>query len=155
MNLQRSPNRWSCLITSAAMILDTNVEVLIEELGHDGSEILWPKLPDPQRRRSFHIQEIIDLAINRDVWLTPIEAQPMSLPSPRGIEQLGLPIAPYRVEMPSRRLNSYLKYRRAILIGQSIQGRPHSVAWDGQRVFDPIGEIVPIELFSLQTAWIV
>lgn len=58
MDHQRSPNRWSCLPTSLAMCLDVPVAELIAKLGHDGSEILWPELPEPTRRQGFHVEEL-------------------------------------------------------------------------------------------------
>ena len=58
MKIQKQPNRWSCLPTSFAMILDVDVNELIRKIGHDGSEILWPNLEEPYCRRAFHIEEI-------------------------------------------------------------------------------------------------
>lgn len=55
---QRSPNRWSCWPTSLAMCLDVPVAELLQKLGHDGSEILWPEQPEPLRRQGFHPEEL-------------------------------------------------------------------------------------------------
>jgi hypothetical protein len=50
-------NRWSCLPVSICMLLDIEYDVLINKLGHDGSEIIFPDLPEPEKRRAFHVEE--------------------------------------------------------------------------------------------------
>src|SRR5260221_108718 len=78
MNLQKQPNRWSCLPTAFAMVLDISVKEVITEIGHDGSEIVYPNLEEPKCRRAFHIQELIDFAISIGVSVVPIEPLPSS-----------------------------------------------------------------------------
>lgn len=58
MRLQKQPNCWSCLPTAVAILLDVDLKDVLDKLGHDGSEILFPDLPDPIGRRAFVIQEI-------------------------------------------------------------------------------------------------
>ena len=53
----------------AAMITP---EEMIKRIGHDGSEILWPNLPEPRCRRAFHLQECIN-AVQREFAVTPFE----------------------------------------------------------------------------------
>jgi hypothetical protein len=73
MKHQRKPNAWSCAITALAMTLDTPVSELIRELGHDGGEVIFPLLKEPQCWRGFHSQEIIRIAFKRGFAMTPIE----------------------------------------------------------------------------------
>jgi hypothetical protein len=78
--LQLKPNRWSCAITSLAMALRIPVAQLIEEIGHDGSEIVFD-LREPLCRRGFHSQELIFIALSHGFAVTPIEVCPMIKPS--------------------------------------------------------------------------
>lgn len=77
MLLQRRLNHGQCLAVSFAMALDIAVEDIFKELGHDGSLIWWPELPEPLCRRSFHIQELIEVALRRGYAVTPFELAPV------------------------------------------------------------------------------
>ena len=76
--LQLKPNQWSCSVTAFAMALRFPVQQLIEELGHDGSEIIFPDLPEPMCRRGFHAQELILAAWRHDFACTPLELFPQT-----------------------------------------------------------------------------
>jgi hypothetical protein len=76
---QIKPNRWSCLVTAFAMALDIPVAELIRLVGHDGSEIVNPELPEPGCRRGFHIQEMIEACWSQGHSVTPIEVFPQSM----------------------------------------------------------------------------
>jgi hypothetical protein len=76
MRMQTKPNRWSCAVTAFAIALDMPVAKLIERIGHDGSQIIWPDLPDPMRRRGFHSQELVEEALTCGYACTPIEISP-------------------------------------------------------------------------------
>lgn len=58
MQLLRQVNRWSCLPTALAMLADVSLEDVLDKIGHDGSEIIFPTLPEPLCRRSFTVEEI-------------------------------------------------------------------------------------------------
>jgi hypothetical protein len=58
MILQKSPNKWSCLPTAVAMAIGVPVESLIRDIGHDGSQIIFPELKDPFCRRGFDFTDI-------------------------------------------------------------------------------------------------
>lgn len=77
MILQRRLNHGQCLAVSFAMALGIPVQDIFDELGHDGSEILWPHLPEPQCRCSFHPQELIEIALRRGFAVTPFELAPV------------------------------------------------------------------------------
>jgi hypothetical protein len=69
LKLQRNPNAWSCTLAAYAMALNLELDQLISKIGHDGSQILWPHLPDPMCRRGFHPQEFNLIA--RDMGYHP------------------------------------------------------------------------------------
>ena len=79
--LQLKPNPWSCSITSLAMTLHVPVQQLVDDLGHDGSEIVFPELPEPMCRRGFHSQELIHLAWRYGFTVTPFELYPTIRPT--------------------------------------------------------------------------
>ncbi len=76
MRMQIKPNRWSCAVTAFAIALDMPVAKLIEDIGHDGGQIIWPDLNDPMRRRGFHSQELVEAVHTRGYHCTPIEISP-------------------------------------------------------------------------------
>jgi hypothetical protein len=111
------------------MALDISLEEALKLIGHDGSDIWWPELPEPLRRRSFHIQEMVDLAYRLGKAVIPIEASPTVCP------QLGGPVKP--VPMPDvLRIQQYMVGNVGVLTGMGVVGR-HAVAWDGSCVLDP------------------
>jgi len=73
---QIKPNAWSCSITALAMTLDIPVSEVITEIGHDGSEIIFPNMDEPMRRRGFHSQELVEIAWHHGYAMTPIEFFP-------------------------------------------------------------------------------
>src|SRR5262245_26456549 len=79
MKLQKQPNRWSCLPTAFATIADIPVDELITEIGHDGSEIIDSTRKDPFCRRSFHVQEIIDVLLERAIGVITMHIFPTIL----------------------------------------------------------------------------
>ena len=73
MRLLRKPERWMCLPASFAMVLDLPLADIFDEIGHDGSQIVWPDLPEPMCRRGFHPQELIHLCLNHGYAATRVE----------------------------------------------------------------------------------
>ena len=127
MELIRNRNSWSCIISAAAMVLDKHPDVIEECIGHDGSEIIFPEMRDPARRRGFHVQEIIDCAHVYGYAVTPIEALPISTPDM---------VHMYEVKFRKARFKCYLRSNIGIVTGRTrLWG--HAVAWDRQRAFDP------------------
>ena len=153
----RTPNAWSCLAASFATVLDLSVEKIVDLVGHDGSEILWPDLNEPKKRQSFHIQEMIDVAAQYGYSVTPFEAIPRS--RVKGQSSV------WNVEMKdgnAYRINRYLEHGRGVLTGVNLNGKPHAVAWDGELIHDPAGQFkdgvwqpysYEPHLFQLETFW--
>ena len=67
-----------------AMALDMPVADLLAAIGHDGSEIVFPSLPEPLCRRCFHVQELIQVALSRGLAVTPVELFPVLQPTEAG-----------------------------------------------------------------------
>jgi len=148
MQLIVQPNRWSCLPTSFAMALDCKVDELIEEIGHDGSEIIYPDASEPLNRRSFHTQELIDCAIKRFHAVVPIEIIPVSCNDVKG--EL------YDVKFQEGneiRIMKYLNRFDGVIVGRGIRsGLPHAVAWDSIdcAIKDPVGRCYRIDDFAVE-----
>ncbi len=63
MILRKQPNRWSCSLAAWCMATGIPFDVALLDIGHDGSEILNPDIPEPHGRRGFHTQELVELAL--------------------------------------------------------------------------------------------
>jgi hypothetical protein len=139
-------NRWSCLPTSFALVLKVPVQSIIDWIGHDGSEILWPDLPEPLKRRGFHIQELIDFCWMLKIAVTQFQAIPCS-GSKYSHES-------YQVPQKEGRISLALK-NQAVITGETLQGMPHAIGWDGHIVLDPGKKIVSIDEFLIETVWVI
>jgi hypothetical protein len=62
-----------CLPTAVAKATGTSVEEIYAFLGHDGSEKLWPELPEPYCFRAFHDREIADYCLSLGYSFTRLE----------------------------------------------------------------------------------
>lgn len=133
MKLIKQPS-GSCLIASVAMVLDIDIKILNEMIGHDGSAVVLPLLPEPARRRGHHLQEIIDCALKSGYAVTPIEVLPYSTPDGKSEYPIDFQID------NKERLFKYMRNSRGILTGLGSRWR-HAMAWDGKRVYDPRGYI--------------
>lgn len=135
MNLIKQPNKWSCLPTSFAMVLDISLEDIYNFLGHDGSEI-W--FDDPNPWRSFNIQEMISLSEAHGFWVMEIITKPAQQP-PNSQEFREV----YDLSEANRRINFYINKYSGVMILRI----PHAVAWnhEEQRIYDPRGDIHEVE----------
>lgn len=140
MQRQIQPNKWSCLPTAFAIALNLPVEEIIASIGHDGSEIIFPDLKEPYCRRSFHIQELIDMCMLKQVAVIPIEK---TLVSEAKDHQFTLTVK-------CNRFTNYLTNYSGVLTGiGKITKQPHAVAWDTRHVFDPNGYVYSIDNFTV------
>jgi hypothetical protein len=144
-----SPNRWSCVATSFAMVLDVPLETIIQIVKHDGSQKFWENLPEPRCRRGFHIQEMIDLCFLLGALVTPFQARPTSISD--GASCLRIPETFWS---PKERIERALKHP-GVIQGETFEGQQHAMAWDGQRLYDPGGKIVSLEMFQLEVFWLI
>ncbi len=116
----------NCLAIASAMALGLTYEELISRIGHDGQAIIFPDLSDPGKRQGFHIQEIIDVAINMGFAVIPIEALPYSTPDGQKT---------YAVNFKVKRFQDHLKNARGIITGMKKHWR-HAVYWNGNYAFE-------------------
>ncbi len=176
MKLQQQPNRWSCMPTALAMLLDRPVEMIINQIGHDGSDKIWPDKPEPNCYRGFNIQELIRVADSYGYALTPIYSEVIiDNTSQRDFRELGRYIregdlrreeleelyqkleASILTQSNEKALTYYMSRGNGLLIGLGSSGSPHAVAWDylTEGVFDPCGQILSMYQFTIHEFWMV
>jgi hypothetical protein len=118
-----------------AMALDMPIADLLATIGHDGSEIVFPNLPEPLCRRCFHVQELIQVALARGFAVTPVELFPVLQPAEAG---------PQKVVLYSdnnwRRFAETVRASRGVIDGTGAR-YGHVVAYDHGRIFDPKGSV--------------
>ena len=119
-----------------AMALDMPVADLLAAVGHDGSEIVFPSLPEPLCRRCFHIQELIQVALSRRLAVTPVELFPVLQPTEVG---------PFHktvlyTDNNWRRFEATIQISRGVIDGTGAR-LGHMVAYDHGRIFDPRGPV--------------
>lgn len=129
-----------CLLYSAAMALDLDVEDITTILGHDA-------LPP----NGVHIQEIQTIACRLGKHFYPVEVIPASLVgNPPTIHPL------YEIcgTEYSVRFMAMIHGTKGIMIGQNKKGNEHAVAYQDGVIFDPVGRKYPIGCFNVKEAWI-
>lgn len=143
MKLLQQPNRWSCVPTAFAMTANLTAEEFIFRLGHDGSEILWPSLEEPLKRKGFSINECLVAAIPKlYAYLPTISCY---CPGPNLPECI--------IRFKPDYIKHLIKGQVAILAG-TVSGHRHCVAWNGEKVFDPNGTIYGIDRFTIEQAYL-
>ena len=147
MILQQTKNAWSCLPTAFAIAFGCPVDNLIESIGHDGSEIVWPRYFEPMRRRGFHIQEIIHVLYQLGTTVTPIEAYSRLAPTesvqPRLIDNTEI-------------FERIVRTTRGVLTGATARCG-HAVAYDHGIICDPRGHVYRFSDnrdFTANCAWV-
>ncbi len=135
------PNRWSCLPTAWSYVIGWPLWALIKAIGHTGEEIRWPNLPEPNRRRGFHPQELIYLGDRFGFVTTTFEPIAM-LESPGGIG------GPVEIYFPFEKI---LHGSNGVLTGE-INSQRHAIAWVDGKVLDPSeGRLTTLDDFQIQT----
>lgn len=133
---QVKPYRWSCGVTAFAIAIDMPVNQFIREIGHDGSELICPSLPEPSGRRGFHEQECITVALNHGFACTLIEALPANLFS-NGHKQVVLfPHHETTLGGNRDRFTRQINTARGVLTGKARHTR-HAVAFDHGLIINP------------------
>lgn len=116
------------------MVLGITLNEMLTRIGHDGSEIIWPELPEPQRRRTFHIQECLAVALRLGFGTTELQFGPSLTPDGQRLHEVTPPID----------IRWLMSISTGVLYGRG-RVTNHVVAWDGQKVYDPNGTIYDIE----------
>ena len=130
MNLIVQPNRWSCLPTAFAMAIGITVEEMVNAIGHDGSKIIWPDLPEPRCRRGFHTQECIRVALLLGKSVTPVEYESRLAPGD---------VTPLTITN-HRWFSAYLTTSCGVVtgvVGQNGTAKGHALAYSYTLVADP------------------
>jgi hypothetical protein len=135
------------LPTAFAIAYGCPVENLIKSIGHDGSEIVWPRYFEPMRRRGFHIQEIIHVLYQLGTTVTAIEAYSRLAPTesvqPRLIDNTEI-------------FERIVRTTRGVLTGNTARCG-HAVAFDGGIICDPRGYVYRFDDnsdFTANCAWV-
>lgn len=145
MILQRQPNRWSCLLTSFSMVLEVEESTLIDKIGHDGSDILWPQLPEPHCRRSFSIHELIKVSYQFGFHVVPTAAKYFTMPD--------YDVEPKTFTTPKEHLDEIMRRHDGVITGWTKNKKRHAVAWNRELVFDPAGVKYSKEDFVIEVFW--
>lgn len=135
-DMMLQPNAWSCLPAAVAMAVGEKPRDVIEFIGHDGSEIIFPDLPEPQNRRGFHIGEMFWYLL--DMVYFPVLVEPY----------LHYEDSEYVIDQ-THKLEDLLSRKSGILLGHHETGSLHAAAWDRSYVWDPRGEKYPISEFGI------
>ena len=134
MKLQRSPISHTCLATSFAMVLGVDAQDLIDCIGSNPHEILWPQLEEPQCFRGHHIQELIDQCYLRGYSVTEIQAMPRF--GALGCTETHLL---FDQKQAMRRIQNRVSDNTCVITSET-----HAVACDGKIIYDPKGTMYPI-----------
>lgn len=146
---QRQPNNWSCLPTAFATATGVLVEDLIEAIGHDGSEIVFPKLPEPLCRRAFHPQECLNglYSLYESGLVGP---KYLFVPWSKEVYCQLDEVHSYVLKQSDRLFERLLAKHDGVIIGE-INNKLHAAAWNTkeQMAYDPNGFIYPISKYEI------
>ena len=140
----------SCVLYSAAMMLNEEPENLAKEIGHDGMERWWPDLPSPSCFRGVSVQEIQDVCFARGLGLVHIHAFPCIAPIVAPLEDKPL----FDMGRATERFLKMVHGKVGMFLGQAPSGVLHAVAWDGHKCFDPNGRMYGLSDFPVKEAWL-
>lgn len=151
--------RWECFPTAFAMLdlhedcgaigsLLLTPERVMKIIGHDGSAITHAGLPEPLKRRGFHIQEIIDVALYIGYAMTEIQHSPqiVSVPLKSTMEQTTMikPIQIKEGDDASRRFKRHIDTSQGILATRT-KLKSHAWAYEDGTIYDPDGDHPPMQ----------
>jgi hypothetical protein len=141
VKLQKKHERWQCAVTSFAMALDCPVVDLMLALGHDGSEIIYPDLPEPSNRHGHNIYELIQVALDMGYAVTPVPLKPAIVPACDRTREFVIG----NEKENSMRFVRNLLTSRGIIECYGPRG-PHVVAYDNGVICDPEGDVFPYSI---------
>lgn len=109
---------------AAAKVMGITTDELIADIGHDGSQIVFPELPEPMCRAGYHIQEIQDAAVRRHFAVITVEAHPVATPDGVNLRDV------FPEDKLRERMFWYMFYFNGIAVGQR-HGKPqwHYNVW--------------------------
>ncbi len=122
------------------MILDVPVKQLMEEIGHDGSEIVFSGAEEPRCRRGHHVQECIAQCLKRDYSVSRIELFPVLKPYEDSQRRFIVPRGPGDSNW-SYFIN-HINHSRGVMEG-SGKHCEHAVVYSYGTIIDPDGGSFP------------
>lgn len=153
LKVQKSPNAWSCLPTAFASALYVEVENLIAQIGHDGSEITHTGLPEPLRRRGFHPQECIEVCMRDGFAVTQIDMTPSALPADEYRQDYAKEtiFSTITGESALDRFERHLFNSGGVLDCRTRLGRGHALAYYGHVTYAMIADPATEEVFEYRS----
>jgi hypothetical protein len=142
MLIVEQPNVWSCLPAAFATVTGIPFETLLEKIGHDGSEIMFPDLKDPFRRQAFHHQELVRVLFELGWIVSTYEFELQAIIDEQHIRDIKYPDKEAYIKKVL--FNSF----GVICAIVKSTGKYHAVAWDGKQCYDPTGFIYPLSKYD-------
>lgn len=129
----KSPNTWSCIPAAFAMVSDFELDEIINEIGHDGSEVVFSN----GEHKGFCLAEVF-IAMHTLGFFC--------LEHPNLYEYVeGEEV--HRVE-----LNLGIPDTPCVMLGQvKSTGKLHAWAWDGTKCLDPTGFVYDLDYYDLHS----
>jgi hypothetical protein len=115
------------------MAMDITVSHFEGVIGHDGSQIVFPELPEPQCRRGYHISEAVWVANCCGYSATPFELYPQIGPSSGSSPPIAVEY-PYGNQFLATAL---LMNFRGVCEARTPSGNWHAVAFNRGKIYDP------------------
>jgi len=125
MNLVKSPIHCQDIAACFATVTNSTLDEVFKFCGHDGRQIIWPKLDLKLRRRSFHIQEMVDFCLSKNYFITPISRRYLTL------RMNETKIVAWEGKEADVRFYNYLNHYYGVLSGPD-----HFCVWDGKKIHD-------------------
>jgi hypothetical protein len=136
------PNTWSCSVTAFAMATDLLISDFIAGCGHDGSEIMFPQLPEPAGRRGFHEQELIAVCIDKGFTCTPFELWPTS--------DYGYGLTRSACPVRGESFQRLVQRNSGVITGRTVKCG-HAVAFERGVIYDPDGPEFPFSFEACES----
>ena len=133
MTLLTQPNRWSCIPTAVAMLLNLDLKVVLESVGHDGSLVKWKSRS--KDRVGFQIEEFSTLALQYGYALVSFPVGIIYCPTGEDDE--------HKVDLSYYMKAAMCQYDGIILGSYPNSKAKHAVAWNASevKIYDPAGSI--------------
>jgi len=152
MQLQLKPHKWSCLATSFAMAMEIPTSLFEQTAGHDGSDIIFPGLPDPYCRRGFHTSEATYVAMLLGFSATSIDLFPRIAPTKGSYPE----VSAYYGTLANEDQNwaifqGIIHNKRGVLEIRTRSGAGHAVAFEQGHIYDPDGAAFPYSREACET----
>ena len=121
---------WECMSYSFCMALGMTPAEFYATIGHNGSDIIFPGLPDPMCRRGVHVNECVHVALWLGYSVTPFQLVPViAANNGRRTFVMDPLLGPF---------DHWINTTRGVLEGDSHSCR-HAVAYDRGMIYDPDG----------------